>query len=314
MSAANDMRSLPRQARRDRRVQVIRLRQSGYIYEDIAARTGLSRTGVFNICQRYQTSGAQALRDAAGGRQVGDKRRLSAAQEAQARRWIAQKTPDRLKLDDALWTRAAVTALIRDRYGIELPIRTLGLYLQRWGIRPHQPATKADAIAASPAIKKWLSQQYPVLAARAKAEGAEIHWVAITRLHSDDVRARSPVPGGRGQRPALSLIASVTNKGTLRWQAFEGALSADILIDFMQRLIQSAKRKVCLILGEPRVHSGKPVQAWASERPHAIELVHLPSGSSGVHADAAAQIQRDRTPEIQVDSHRFSVIQERQVL
>lgn len=313
MAGNDDMRSLPRQARRDRRVQVIRLRQAGYIYEDIAARTGLSRTGVFNICQRYQTSGAQALRDAVGGRQAGDKRRLSAAQEAQARRWIAQKTPDRLKLDDALWTRAAVATLIRDRYGIELPVRTLGLYLQRWGIRPHQPVTKANALA-SPAIKKWLVHQYPALAARAKAEGAEIHWVAIARLHSDDVRARGPAPGKRGQRPALSLIASVTNKGTLRWQAFEGALSADILIDFMQRLIQSAKRKVCLIACEPRVHPGKPVQAWASERPHAIELVHLPSDSPGVHADAAAQIQRDRAPEIQVDSYRFSVIQERQAL
>lgn len=40
---ATDMRSLPREARQGRRVQVIRLRAAGYAYDEIAAQTGLSR-------------------------------------------------------------------------------------------------------------------------------------------------------------------------------------------------------------------------------------------------------------------------------
>jgi hypothetical protein len=36
----------------------------------------------------------------------------------------------------ALWTRQAVAELIRDRFGIELPVRTMGLYLSRWGCTP----------------------------------------------------------------------------------------------------------------------------------------------------------------------------------
>ena len=54
-----DMRSLSHEERHERRVQVIRLRKAGHSYETIAAQTGLSRTGVFNICARYEGGGRQ---------------------------------------------------------------------------------------------------------------------------------------------------------------------------------------------------------------------------------------------------------------
>ena len=136
---ATDMRSLSREARHERRVQVIRLRKAGRTYDEIAAQTGLSRTGVFDICKRHEAGGAAALKDAPGGRQVGDKRMLSAEQEANVRKLIADKTPDQLKMVYALWTRQAVAELIRDRFGIDLPVRTMGLYLSRWGFTPQKP-------------------------------------------------------------------------------------------------------------------------------------------------------------------------------
>ena len=33
----------------------------------------------------------------------------------------------------ALWTRVAVRQLIQMRFGIEMPVRTVGEYLKRWG-------------------------------------------------------------------------------------------------------------------------------------------------------------------------------------
>ena len=47
-----DMRKLPAAAQEERRRQVIGLRQAGVTYGAIAEQVGLSRTGVFNICQR----------------------------------------------------------------------------------------------------------------------------------------------------------------------------------------------------------------------------------------------------------------------
>lgn len=130
---ATDMRKLSRDARHERRVQVIRLRKAGQTYDEIAAQTGLSRTGVFDICKRHEVAGAKALRDAPTGRRSGDGRLLDAAQEAMVRKLITDKTPDQLKMPYALWTRAAVAQLIEQRCGIRLPVRTMGLYLARWG-------------------------------------------------------------------------------------------------------------------------------------------------------------------------------------
>ena len=97
---ATDMRKLSRDARHERRVQVIRLRKAGRTYEDIAALTGLSRTGVFDICKRHEAAGAQALRDAPSGRTVaitlphsasssGSRRRVMALAAGRRRRWAA---------------------------------------------------------------------------------------------------------------------------------------------------------------------------------------------------------------------------------
>ena len=51
MMQAFNMRKLPREARHERREQVFRLRKSGRTCDDIAAQTGLSRAGAFNLCK-----------------------------------------------------------------------------------------------------------------------------------------------------------------------------------------------------------------------------------------------------------------------
>ena len=279
------MRSLSREARHERRVQVIRLRKAGHTYDEIAELSGLSRTGIFNICKRHKEGGAKALHDAIGGRKLGENRLLDAAQEAQVRRLIADKTPDQLKMPYALWTRAAVAQLVEQRFGLRLQVRTMGKYLARWGFTPQKPMKKAYEQSPA-AVKKWLDEDYPVIAARAKAEGAEIHWGDESGLRSDDVRGRGFAPKGQtpvirvnNKRHGLSVISTVTNKGQMRWRIFDGALNASILIDFLRRLIKRATKKVFLILDNLRVHHAKPVKAWVAEHADAIELFYLPSYS-----------------------------------
>ena len=47
------------------------------------------------------------------------------------------------------------------------------------------------------------------------------------------------------KRHGLSVISTVTNKGQMRWKIFDGALNADILIDFLRRLIKDADARKC---------------------------------------------------------------------
>lgn len=70
---------------------------------------------------------------------MGTGRTLSAEQEREVQRLIRDRTPDQLKMVYALWTRQAVAELIQTRYGIKLAVRTMGLYLGRWGFTPQKP-------------------------------------------------------------------------------------------------------------------------------------------------------------------------------
>ena len=294
MMEANDMRKLSRAARHERRVQVIRLRKAGCTYAEIARQTGLSRTGVFDICKRYEAMGAEALRDAPHGRKSGDGRLLDELQEGLIQKLIVDKTPDQLKMPYALWTRGATAQLIEQRLGIRLPVRTMGLYLSRWGFTPQKPIRRAYEQSPA-AVKKWLDEDYPAIAARAKAEGAEIHWGDESGLRSDDVRGRGFAPKGQtpiiqvnNKRHSLSVISTVTNKGQMRWRIFDGALNAGILTDFLRRLIKGAAKKVFLILDNLRVHHAKPVKAWLAQHLQQIEVFYLPSYSPELNPDEMA--------------------------
>jgi hypothetical protein len=98
---ATDIRALSREARHERRAQVIRLRQAGLTCDAVAGQTGLSRTG-----GRSQALARCAQRPPGG--------RWTTAQCAAGglRRLITDKTPDQLKMPYARWTPAAVAPLI----------------------------------------------------------------------------------------------------------------------------------------------------------------------------------------------------------
>ena len=255
---------------------------------------GLSRTGVFDICKRHEVAVPQALRDAPCGRHSGEGRLLDSRQEATVRKLISEQTPDQLKMPYALWSRAAVSQPIERRWGIRLSVRTMGLYLTRWGFTPQKPMK--NAFEQSPAaVQKWLDEEYPIIAMRAKAEGTEIHWGDETGLRSDDVLGRGYAPRGQtpvirvnSKRHGLSVISTVTNKGQMRWKIFEGALNSDLLIAFLKRLIKGATKKVFLILDNLRVHHSKPVKAWLALHTVEIEVFYLPSYSPELNPNEMA--------------------------
>jgi transposase len=152
-----DMRKLPAAAQEERRRQVIGLRQAGMTYEAIAAQVGLTRTGVFNICQRYELRGRAGLKSGRKGPAPGQSGLLSAEQQREVRRLIRRHTPDTLDLPFALWSRAAVQALIQDRFGVRLAVRTTGTYLKQWGYTAQKPLRQADEQDPT-AVRRWLQQ------------------------------------------------------------------------------------------------------------------------------------------------------------
>lgn len=288
----DDARRLTPAEQHERRRQVIRAYKRGVNKRQIARDVGLSYPGTRKIIARYEAGGMRALAPRKRGRRLGHKRALSAEQEGHIQKLICEKRPEQLKMDFALWSRIAVGQLIEQECGLKVPVRTVGEYLKRWGFTAQKPIQRA--YEQSPAkVKAWLEQDYPAIHARAKAEGAEIHWGDETALVNTDVRGRSYAPRGNtpvvrvvgGTRQKLSMISTVTNQGKTRWQIIDGNFNHEKLIEFFEALLQDTDRKLFVILDNLGVHHCKPVKAWLAEHEEEIEVFFLPSYSPELNPD-----------------------------
>lgn len=281
-----DARRLSPAEQHERRRQVIRAYKRKLNKRQIGEDVGLSYSATCKIIDRYNEGGMAALAPRKRGRRTGDKRGLTADQETHIRQTICDKRPEQLKMEFALWSRAAVRELIERECKVTLHLRSVGKYLARWGFTPQKPIKRAYEQSPE-AVRTWLDETYPTIANRAKTEGAEIHWGDETALVNTDVRGRSYAPKGKtpvtlavgGTRQKLSMLASVTNQGKARWMIIDGAFNHEKLIEFFEALIDDAKRKVFLILDNLSVHHCKPVKAWLADHTDEIEVFYLPSYS-----------------------------------
>ncbi len=132
-------------------------------------------------------------------------------------------------------------------------------------------------------VQAWINDDYPAIAARARAEKCEIQWADETGLSNQANYGKSFAPKGETPvipRPAArfsqSMISSLTNQGKLRFMVYDGALSASIFLQFLKRLVKDAARKIFLIVDNLRVHRARIVTAWVAANADKTELFYLP--------------------------------------
>ena len=269
----------------------VRLRRQGRPVKEIVEITGLADQTVRNAFCAYESGGIEALKPKRRGRKPGEKRRLSPEQEEAVIKLLVDHTPEQLQFECCLWTRAAVRALILREYGVDLPIRTLGEYLKRWGFTVQRPAKQA--MKQNPeAVEKWLKEEYPAIHAQAKREEAEIFWGDETAVQNVAHYARGYAPRGRApvlriasRKMHIHMISAISSSGKVHFLLYSEAIDADRLIGFMAGLIRDAGRRVFLILDNLRVHHSKKVLEWVKERPQEIALFYLPAYSPEYNPD-----------------------------
>jgi hypothetical protein len=117
-----------------------------------------------------------------------------------------------------------------------------------------------------------------------KRAGGEIQWADETGLSNQANYGRSFAPQGEtpviprpATRFALSMIASLTNRGKLRFMISPGALDAAIFLTFLRRLIRDAPCKVFLIVDNLKPHRAQAVKDWVKDHSDRIELFDLPA-------------------------------------
>lgn len=264
------------------RKTIIRMLKDGKQGKEIARELGVSEGHVSNVKKLYESGGAKALKPKKRGRPAGSYKVLTKAQEKEIQRIIIDKTPEQMRFKECMWTRNNIRMLIKEKYGIDIKLSTLGYYLSRWGFsvqRPVQRAYKQDAKK----IDKWLNEEFPGITERAEAENADIFFGDETNIQNTPSYARGYAP--KGQTPVIekeakklkiNMLSAISKRGKLHFVLYKDSMNAQKLIDFMGRLITDNKKKVFLVLDNLRVHHSKAVMAWVEEHKSRIELFYLP--------------------------------------
>lgn len=282
MVMQRDFRKLDPATQTEVRRVAVGMVQAGKTRREVAAAVGVDRRFVGNWVAAVERAGETALSGGRRGRRPDEQKALTPEQQQRVRSLIVTQCPDQVGLPFALWTREAVGMLIEREAGVRLSRSTLSTYLHTWHLTPQRPRKRATE-RSEPSLRRWMKRQYPAIVRRAKAEGAEIHWGDETGLSNQANYGRSFAPTGHtpviprpAKRFSCSVISSLTNRGTLRFMIYDGALNAALFLNFLRRLVTDARRKVFLIVDNLRVHHAKRVTAWLQANSRRIKLFYLP--------------------------------------
>jgi transposase len=264
------------------RKSIIRLLKKGHKPVEVAALLDISRSHVYATKKTYDEKGVEGIKAGKRGRRNGAKRIMTPEQEKEIRGSIIEHNPEQMSLPGCMWTRENIRDLIKRKYGITLPLSTMGYYLARWGFsvqRPIKRAYKQDERKTT----EWVEREFPGIRERARKEHAEIFFGDETGIQSTANYARGYAPIGQtpivrveAAKIKINMLSAVSNRGKLRFMLYKDMMNSDKLIDFMRRLVRDTPKKVFLVLDNLRVHHSKRVIAWLNERQNEIELFYLP--------------------------------------
>jgi transposase len=264
------------------RLRALRGCELGFTEAEVADLLGVCRETVCRWWSAYAHGGVDALPHDRRGRPLGSGRLLSDAQAEHVQQLLRSHSPEDLGIAAPLWNRRAVRDLIRQECHVTLAVRTVGLYLRRWGFtakRPRRHARDQDPEE----VRQWLEETYPALEARAQREGATIHWCDEVGVAADQHPARGYAPQGE---PAMmevpdrhvraNQIATITNDGQVRFMTYTQTMTAALFLVFLGRLLRSTTGKVFLILDRLSAHKTAEVKAWLAAHRDRIEVFELP--------------------------------------
>lgn len=280
-----DARELSDVALETLRLRALRGCELGYSETDLAQLLGVARETISRWWTAYQAGGVDALPQERSGRPIGSGRTLSDEQGQHVQEMIRGHSPEEYGIAAPLWNRKAVRDLIRREYHIEMPLRTVGTYLRRWGYTPKKPRRHARHQDPDE-VQEWLENIYPAIVEAAVREDGDIQWCDEKGVGANDFPGRGYAP--IGETPDLKVlespcrmnqIATISNEGKVRFMTYQATMTATLFIEFLQRLVRGAKRKIFLIADRLPAHEANAVDAWLQGREQQIELFYLPVGA-----------------------------------
>lgn len=286
-----DARQLSDEVLEALRLRALRGCELGFTEAAVADLLGVSRETVSRWWSAYADGGLEAIPGERTGRPVGSGRTLSDEQARHIQKQIDDRNPQELGVAAPLWSRKAVRDLIRKEYGIDMPVRTVGEHLKRWGYTAKAPRRHAKDQDPEE-VDRWLTFTCPAIQRRAAREGGEIYWCDETGAAADQQPRKGYARRGAPAwievpRPHIRMnpVSAITNQGKVRHLSYKGTMNGALFLVFLKNLLRETKRKVFLILDRLPAHDSEAVAAWVEEHAERIELFWLPKYAPELNAD-----------------------------
>ena len=287
----SDARQLPDCILEAFRLRVLRAIEQGHTEVELADIFGLSRETVCRWWTAYQRDGIDAIPQDRTGRPLGSGRTLDDEQAVHLQDILNSKSPAEVGIASPLWTRRAVRDLILKEYGIEMPIRTVGEYLKRWGYTPKKPRRKTK-YQDPEEVREWLENIYPAIEEAAENEDGEIQWCDEKGVGGNEHPGRGYAPVGVTPEIAvqshpckMNVLSTVTNEGKLRFMTYAKTVTATVFLSFLAQLLRGSHKKIFLIVDRLPAHTAVAVDAWLKGREDKIEMFYLPRYSPELNPD-----------------------------
>ena len=259
-----DARSLPIEILEMERKRAIKMRREGEKNCVVAEKVGLSQQTISTLYTRYKKEGKGSLEIKKKGRPKGTGRKLSKDQEEKIFKSLIDNNPRELNYELSLWTRECVQQLISSKFGVDMPISTVGDYLKRWklvsrNLKGRITKKKED----DNDIYLWFSKEYNKIVSSAKKDDYQILWADQFSISQKTLR--------------LNMIYVETSKRKTMFSLHAGEIGEVSFINFMEKVIDSFEKKVYLVLEDLQIYKKDLVKGWLEDHEEEIKIFTLPS-------------------------------------
>lgn len=270
------------------RLQAVKMAKAGIPVAEIALFFEVSVRAVYQWLAAFNSGGQEGLLAKPG---AGRPPRLGGDELSRLACLLRDNTPDQLRFPFGLWNLRLIGLLIQREFNWQPSKPTLIKLMKILGFTPQRPLRRAwqqDEVL----VERWRTEDFPKIAARAKAKGATILFADEAGMRSDyhtgttwAPRGRTPVVAATGQRFAVQMISAISATGEFEFMLQEGRVNSSVFVRFLTQLMLGRTRPVILVVDGHSIHKSKEVQAFVESTNGKLELVYLPPYSPQLNPD-----------------------------
>lgn len=199
--------------------------------------------------------------------------------------------PRQYQFEFCLWTLGIVRTVLKREFGIELSKSGVSRLLAHMGLSPQRPIYRSYKRNPTE-MKRYLDKTLPGLRAKARRIGAVIYLVDEPAVRSDAHRgttwgkiSQTPEVEDSGERFGLKLISAVTPRGDMKFASFEGRMTAERFIEFVNRLRHDTHGPIIVIADNAPYHTAGKVSKYVEISGGDVNIGYLPKHCPELNPD-----------------------------